>query len=649
MTAPAPGSGFRGRAARVAARCVVALAALLAAPARGEVTDLSAFGRLPVQEGGRVMPMDSFARLRLLQLSGRSTWEGRPALHWLGRLVFQPDACSGDRVFLINHPEVVEAMGVPLHEGRRYSFTELQPGIRKLGELAQAAQQHKDEERTPVEKELLRVYHNLNVYTELASSFQFAAPSGDFAITNEAARARLQVPAEQSSFSFLDIFQRAQTFASEVQQVATNPPASWTAEQAQYFQLSSALYQWSQFYRGLPIAMMPLSAHGAEQWVSPWDLLSMGFLDEGTRRELLALAAMSRAYLAGSSLEFNLAAHTFERSVRARAAESRGLAHLDLELLYNRVQPFYRAEIVYGLAFLVCLLGMLGRGDRSPVTGRRSLSAWLRRAALAGVLLALVPHTLGLVWRMMIMGRPPMTNLYATFIFVSWMCVVLGLAVEVFQRNSLGTLLASVAGLVLLMISDRFAAQGDTLGVVVAVLDSNFWLSTHVVTITMGYAGCLAAGLVGHLYLLQALRWSPDDPRLAGTIRAVYGLLAFGLIFSFLGTMLGGVWADQSWGRFWGWDPKENGALLIVLWCAILFHSRVAKLIGPVGLSAGAVLGVIVVLMAWIGINLLGVGLHSYGFTSGLARGLWTAIAIEVLFVSILVPLIQRRWSVPSP
>ena len=226
-----------------------------------------------------------------------------------------------------------------------------------------------------------------------------------------------------------------------------------------------------------------------------------------------------------------------------------------------------------------------------------------------------------------------MTNLYATFLFVAWVCVLLGLVVEALQRNALGTLLSSLSGLALLLVSGRFSSQGDTLGVVVAVLDSNFWLATHVVTISMGYAGCLAAGLVGHLYLLQAMRRDARPDRLDPLARALYGLLAFGLVFSFLGTMLGGVWADQSWGRFWGWDPKENGALLIVLWCAMLFHARLAGMIGPVGLAAGGVLGVIVVLLAWLGINLLGVGLHAYGFTSGLAQGLWSAVAFELAFV----------------
>jgi ABC-type transport system involved in cytochrome c biogenesis permease subunit len=329
-------------------------------------------------------------------------------------------------------------------------------------------------------------------------------------------------------------------------------------------------------------------------------------------------------------VDFDLAAHSFERSVLKRAPASRSLQHIGLELTYNRFDLFYRAEIFYGFAFLASLVFMMAE------------KRVIRLTALALVLLAFIPHTAGLVSRMLIMGRPPVTNLYATFIFVSWICVALGLVLEGFQRNALGLLLSSVAGLVLLMVSGRFSAQGDTLGVMIAVLDSNFWLSTHVVSITIGYAGCVAAGVAGHIYLLKALRHEPDSPALKSAARAVYGLLAFGLIFSFLGTMLGGVWADQSWGRFWGWDPKENGALLIVLWCSLLFHARISKMIGPRGMAAGSVLGVIVVLMAWLGINLLGVGLHSYGFTSGLARGLWISVAAEILFVVLTAPFAQK-------
>lgn len=599
--------------------------------ARAEITDYSAFARLPVQEGGRIMPLDSYARLRLLQFSGRSTFDKKPAIEWLARLLFDPRSCQQDAVFLVNNHEVLEAMGLEELEGRRFSYDQLRPGLEKLRTLAVAAAQHEDSERAPVEKEFIRVYQSLSTFAALGASFRFALPHPDFSITNDALRAKLTLPAGQQEFSFLDIYQRAHDFGPDVQHLSGQAPDTWTEEETELFTLSSTLFNWSRYYQDLPITMLPVAAHGDEQWVSPWDKLAVGIMDEDAQKEMMRLQDMARAWVDGRNTEFKLAARDVGRSVRARAQDNRWLHHVDLELRYNTLDLLYRSQIVYGLAFLISLLALLRERK------------WLRWSALAGVLIAFAPHTVAIVWRMMITGRPPMTNLYTTFLFVAWMCVALGLAVEWYQRNGLGVFLSAVSGLALLMIANRFEMQSDTMGVVIAVLDSNFWLSTHVVTITIGYAGCIAAGLAGHIYLLQALRHPEEHPTLRATSRAIYGLLAFGLIFSFLGTMLGGVWADQSWGRFWGWDPKENGALLIVLWCAILFHARLGGMIGSLGMAVGSVLGVIVVLFAWIGVNLLGVGLHSYGFTSGVALGLWITVAIELLFIGFTAPFIHLR------
>src|SRR5204863_127843 len=96
--------------------------------------------------------------------------------------------------------------------------------------------------------------------------------------------------------------------------------------------------------------------------------------------------------------------------------------------------------------------------------------------------------------------------------------------------------------------------------------------------------------------------------------KMVYGIVCFATLFSFVGTILGGIWADQSWGRFWGWDPKENGALIIVLWNAMILHARWGGLVRDRGLMALAVFGNVVTSFSWFGVNMLGIGLHSYGF-----------------------------------
>ena len=167
----------------------------------------------------------------------------------------------------------------------------------------------------------------------------------------------------------------------------------------------------------------------------------------------------------------------------------------------------------------------------------------------------------------------------------------------------------SLIGFGTLVIAHHLSLGGDTLEMMRAVLDSNFWLSTHVVTVTTGYASTFLAGFLAIIYILRGvLTRSLDRPTADALARMVYGIVCFATFFSFVGTVLGGIWADQSWGRFWGWDPKENGALIIVLWNAVILHCRWAGIVRQRGLMALAVFGNIVTAWSWFGTNMLGVG-----------------------------------------
>lgn len=595
------------------------------APCAGEVPSLVVWQHIPVLQNGRVMPIDTYARTTLLSFSGRSTFNRQPASRWLARALFDPDSTRGDAIFLVNNPEVVEALGLSAEGRDRYSYAQLEPTLAELTRLARAAFHLEDDARSAVETEVMRLYSNLSAYNRLIESLDFVVPRPEFQITHADLRRDIGLPAGEPVTLF-DLESRKGQIDSLLEQHGGSETPGDEYEE-QLFSVATALRMRSQGRHDASLAIIPMHGHGADQeWIGAWDALSMG----EAREELGALRDMAVAFRDGRQVTFDIAARTYLTSVAKRVADPGQLKMIKAEVVYNKSDAFYRAELLYGFAFLAALLSVPFRGK------------WMYRAALALVILALVPHTYGIVSRMVIMGRPPVTNLYSTFIFVSWICAALGLAVEYFQCNRLGLITASAMGVALLLTSGRFGTDGDTMGVMVAVLDSNFWLATHVVTVTIGYAGCIAAGLLGHIYLLQALRRAPGDAVLKDTYNAIYGALAFGLIFSFLGTMLGGVWADQSWGRFWGWDPKENGALVIVLWSAIIFHAKLDRLIGPLGFAAGCVLGVIWVLLAWLGVNLLSVGLHSYGFTSGIARGLAIACSVEVLFVLATVPFAKR-------
>jgi ABC-type transport system involved in cytochrome c biogenesis permease subunit len=275
----------------------------------------------------------------------------------------------------------------------------------------------------------------------------------------------------------------------------------------------------------------------------------------------------------------------------------------------------------------------------------------LNQAATGLACLTLVVHTFALFGRMYLMGRPLVfvTNLYSSAVFIGWMSVMLGLVLEWLYHNGLGNFIAAVTGSLTLIIGHYLATTGDTLEMMQAVLDTNFWLATHVTSVTIGYSATFVAGFLGMTLIVMGMFTRKLDQEMYRTLgRMIYGVVCFAMLFSFVGTVLGGIWADQSWGRFWGWDPKENGALLIVLWNALILHARWGGLVQQRGLAVLAVGGNIMTAWSWFGVNMLGVGLHNYGFVASHLFWLLTFVGIQLAIIGIgLVPL--KHWASFAP
>jgi len=296
----------------------------------------------------------------------------------------------------------------------------------------------------------------------------------------------------------------------------------------------------------------------------------------------------------------------------------------DFEARFNVFQPFYHASVLYAYGFVLAALAWLG------------WSGPLNRASFWLSAFTLVMHTLAIVGRIYISGRPPVTNLYSTAVFIGWGCVLMCLIFEMIFRIGIGNVVAGIAGFGTLLISHFLAGDGDTFTVMQAVLDTQFWLATHVVIINLGYAATILAGLLGCLYVLRGVATPSLSPSVGKDLaRMIYGTLCFAIFFSFVGTVLGGLWADDSWGRFWGWDPKENGALIIVLWNALVLHARWDGMVKDRGLAVLAIAGNIATSWSWFGVNELGVGLHSYGFTEGVLRNLALFMASQLVIIAL--------------
>jgi ABC-type transport system involved in cytochrome c biogenesis permease subunit len=273
-----------------------------------------------------------------------------------------------------------------------------------------------------------------------------------------------------------------------------------------------------------------------------------------------------------------------------------------------------------------------------------NLSETLRRAAVWLIALAFFIHTTGLIYRIVLQGRPPVTNLYSAAIFVGWGAVVLGLILEKFHKNGIGAVVSAGIGFITLIIAQNLALDGDTMEMLRAVLDTNFWLATHVVIVTLGYASTFVSGFLGLIYIVRGVFTKTLDAVTAKSLaRMIYGIVCFATLFSFVGTVLGGIWADQSWGRFWGWDPKENGALIIVLWNALILHLRLGGMIRERGLVVCAVGGNIVTSWSFFCVKILGIGLHSYGFTDAAFKWLVLFVTSQLGFIALgLLP--ARMW-----
>ena len=230
-------------------------------------------------------------------------------------------------------------------------------------------------------------------------------------------------------------------------------------------------------------------------------------------------------------------------------------------------------------------------------------------------------------------GRPPVTNLYSAAVFVGWGAVILGLILERIYRDGIGNVVASSVGFVTLLVAGGLSISGDTMEMLQAVLDTNFWLATHVVIITIGYSATFVAGFLAIVYVVRdfvANRILFDKTNRSSLTKMIYGIVCFATLFSFVGTVLGGIWAAQSWGRFWGWAPKADGALMIVIWNAAILHARWGGLIRERGLVAMEIFGNAVTAWSFFGTNMLGIGLHSYGFMDKAFAWLMVFVCIQI-------------------
>jgi ABC-type transport system involved in cytochrome c biogenesis permease subunit len=602
--------------------------------------DLREIARLPVVEGGRVKPLDSVARVNLRVITHKEQFEdaggkNRPAVQWFMDVAAATAGTSGGApeydVFRVENDQVANLLGLKRREGLRYSLKEIIGDEKKYSALREAAAKANavsEKERDLFQAKVLELWKHVGIYHDI---WQGESPL-------------LLPPADGKEWRPAGSPER---LAEEMARVAN-------IRVIQKF-LGKVPRDREELFaeiEKLPRAEQRLLAEEMEKAAAVERANALVRIRE-MDKSAAAWQDVLAAYRAGDQARLDAAVQAYREQIDP-AVSPADISRVRFEAALNQAAPFFHATVVYVGVILLCLAGWVS------LVVKPGLGEGFRRTAFWVLFATFLVHGFALFSRMYLMDRPLVfvTNLYSSAVFIGWAAVGLGLVIEWVFRIGVGNLIAAVIGFLTSMIAHWLAASGDTLEMMQAVLDTNFWLATHVTTVTLGYSATYVAGFVGLLYVLLGL-FTPllrnqiplgtgpsAKPTSVGTVigMILYGTVCLAALLSFVGTVLGGIWADQSWGRFWGWDPKENGAVLIVIWNALILHARWAGLVKDRGVAVLAILGCMITTWSWFGTNQLGVGLHAYGFSNTLAT-VCLALWVVCGFASLLGLVPTRFWA----
>src|SRR5881396_1093808 len=429
----------------------------------------------------------------------------------------------------------------------------------------------------------------------------------------------------QRRFSFTQL-----AGSAELQRIANEAQALKRAEkpldrvQQEALGVSDQLTLFARVMDGSALLVVPAPTNETEPWVDPsgW---SKYYSEAQFAPAQAQFQTLATAYVNGDGFSFSRAANQLRENLRGLSPSIYPQERqLRLEYFYNHFEGFYRAIWCYGIALVILVAAHLRKRGRL-----------LQNIGVAVALLGLAFHAAGIAMRCTIAGRPPVTNMYESIIWVSFAVSFFGMIFFARYRARVYLLAALPVTLIaLLLVHQMPIAMPSSIDPLVPVLRDNFWLTVHVLTITLSYAAFALAMGFGHILLWRYAR-NPAAARGDAPMHFwLYRVLQLGVLLLAAGTILGGVWANYSWGRFWGWDPKETWALIALLCYILTLHGRLAGWWTEFGLVVASVVCFLAVLMAWYGVNfVLGKGLHSYGFGIGGETYVATFVIVDLLFV----------------
>jgi len=597
--------------------------------------DYSFFLKIPVLHEGRVKPIDSFARHYMKAMNKGRIVKDISVGQWLIGILFHEKDELNRKIFNIENPEVVSALGLKWWKKHRYSYSEISESFGKNREMIGKIVMADRNKLSLEERQFLDIYFAHNDFTNLLGSISVLFP-----LMVQSEDIYKSIGSDRKYLLYQDIKDYISTKKENIIELLKNKNnvSSVKSINSKDRELIALVYmlrmveqdRFSNLFKVIP----PPWKEDKDLWFSPWEILEKGRSNVETKKIFDLWTNLVIAYRDNNSQDFlDISKKIYNKSIFL-SGENAEDTRLEIEVFYNELDPFFLSIILYIIVFLLILLSYL------------ISSKFILRMTEVIFFLSLIIHTFGLILRVYIMQRPPVATLFESILFVSLVITFYSAVIILRKSKFIGLLSGAISGMILLFVAKGYESGGDTMGMLAAVLDTNFWLATHVMTITIGYGCSFIVGMLAHFYLINKIVSfkNIDSKSLEEVlISKLKSSVLVALFFTVVGTILGGIWADQSWGRFWGWDPKENGAMLLSLWLIWVIHGKFSGHFKDYSFAVAASFTNIIVVISWFGVNLLNVGLHSYGFTDSIALNLVIFVAVEVSIVSILAICYKRN------
>jgi cytochrome c-type biogenesis protein CcsB len=410
-----------------------------------------------------------------------------------------------------------------------------------------------------------------------------------------------------------------------------------------YFQavqrLESQLSLFKEVAAGRMLGLIPPVEGGGNKWkdVAEFDETENAAFLELTKAFVTVLGAVVKGEndIEVKKQELNLKVAGFMAMAKTKNPTSYAdFSRIKLELHYNQFHPYKWAWLLYALAAFIALIAWTSTKD------------WAYKSAWAVMILGMGFHIYGFILRMILTGRPPVSNMYETVVWVGFGAVLFSMIMEYINKWKFILFGGGLVGAFCLILADIAPAVLDpSIHPLEPVLRSNFWLTIHVMVITISYSAFFLAFILGDMGLVYTLMGEDKyKEKLQVLSLGVYRAMQIGVALLAPGIILGGIWADYSWGRFWGWDPKETWALIALLGYTAVLHGRLAGWLKDFGTIVTSVVSFSLVIMAWYGVNfVLGAGLHSYGFGAGGVEYVSAFVAAHLLFTLFVVMVRQGK------